>query len=45
MLRMWDIGDAECLGCGIFKMRDYQDARCSRGGIFKMWSVGDLGYS
>ena len=43
MLEMWDVGDVECLGCGILGMWDVGDvgrSGCSRCGMLVMWNVG-----
>ena len=39
MLGMWDVGDVECLGCGMLVMWNVRDVGCSACG---MWDVGCL---
>ena len=45
MLRMWDVGDVVCWGCGMLGMWDVWDVGvwdvgCSGCGMFGMWDVG-----
>ena len=41
MLRMCDVRDVGCSGCGMFEMSDVGDVGCWRCG---MWDVRDVGY-
>ena len=45
MLRMWDVRDVGCSGCGVFGMWDVRDVGCLGCGMFGMWDVcQDVGY-
>ena len=43
MLRMWDVLDVECTGCGMFRLWDARDAVCLSCRMFGMWDVQDVG--
>ena len=45
MLRMWDVQEVGCSGCGMFGRWDVGDVGCSGGGMFGMWDVREVGCS
>ena len=39
---MWDVGDVECLGCGMLRISDVWDFECSECGMLGIWDVEKL---